>query len=479
MKLIINEWSFLIINGLISEAKYQDIIKKLKAGDEVEYTDNKGDELKFEVIFNDSGQLYLKNIDSGIYKNNYFFITVSDLITNNLSFKTINVKKNLPDNLQNESDDIKLSEILKLFPTSKWRKSSFKAIDRLLMGNEVIEMDEPDDEDEKFKNYIKVTDLNDLYEEFKSFKAGTTYRFTLSNGGTIDLNLIDNKEGSLLFEFNSLDGAAKSYYQLIDSELILDLNKKNIEQRVSSLVSDENVDSVYTIKFNKLKEGADDDGNRAYDVVTIKNIKEIDPIGKFNGDDKTDKKIPSVDELSDEEIDNMSSEDITKLVLSDPTFKDAFLKKRDLSDYFPPGTKFIGNMFKFIDLNPRGILVAKDVIKDIKTSRTSKPKTNKPNSVFTFFDFEKGTKKNYYIQLTDNSFDRDGVILDITKKYKVVAQKNTLNEKISVWLYGENFVLKVNKLYSSEINNEFRVTLIINSNKDNEYRENRTIRVLD
>ena len=465
MKLIINEWSFLIINGLISEAKYQDVIKKLKKGDEVQYSDKNGDLLNFEVIFNDSGQLYLKNLDGGVYKNNYFFITVSDLTTNNLSFKTINVKKNLPDNLQNESDDIKLSEILKLFPTSKWRKSSFKAIDRLLMGNEVIEMDEPDNEDEKFKNYIKVTDLNDLYEEFKSFKEGTTYRFTLSNGGTIDLNLIDNKEGSLLFEFNSLDGAAKSYYQLINAELILDLNKPNIEQRVSSLVSDENVDSVYTIKFNKLKEGVDKKGNRAYDVVTIKNIKEIDPIGKFNGDDKTEEEIPSVEELSDEEIDDMSSEDITNLVLSDPTFKAAFLSKPNF------WKKLVGG-------KPKGILVAKDILKNFN-SPSSSSKEDKKNSVFTFFDFEKGTKKNYYVQLTDKSFDRDGVVLDITKKYEVIAQKKTLNEKTTVWLYGENFVFKVNKLYSKEINNEFRATLIINSNKDNEYRENRTIRVLN
>jgi hypothetical protein len=465
MKLIINEWSFLIINGLISEAKYQDVIKKLKKGDEVQYSDKNGDLLNFEVIFNDNGQLYLKNLDGGVYKNNYFFITVSDLTTNNLSFKTINVKKNLPDNLQNESDDIKLSEILKLFPTSKWRKSSFKAIDRLLMGNEVIEMDKPDNEDEKFKNYIKVTDLNDLYEEFKSFKEGTTYRFTLSNGGTIDLNLIDNKEGSLLFEYNSLGGAAKSYNQLINAELILDLNKPNIEQRVSSLVSDENVDSVYTIKFNKLKEGVDKNGNRAYDVVTIKNIKEIDPIGKFNDEDKGDEEIPNIEELSDKEIDDMSSEDITKLVLSDPTFKAAFLSK--------PGfwKRLVGG-------KPKGILPAKEILKNFN-SPSSSSKEGKKNSVFTFFDFEKGTKKNYYIQLTDKSFDRDGVVLDITKKYAVVAQKQTLNEKTNVWLYGENFVFKVNKLYSSEINNEFRATLIINSNKDNEYRENRTIRVLN
>jgi hypothetical protein len=462
MKLIINEWSFLIINGLISEAKYQDVIKKIKKGDEVQYSDKNGDLLNFEVIFNDSGQLYLKNLDGGVYKNNYFFITVSDLTTNNLSFKTINVKKNLPDNLQNESDDIKLSEILKLFPTSKWRKSSFKAIDRLLMGNEVIEMDEPDNEDEKFKNYIKVTDLNDLYEEFKSFKAGTTYQFTLSNGGTIDLNLIDNKEGSLLFEYNSLGGAAKSYNQLINAELILDLNKPNIEQRVSSLVSDENVDSVYTIKFNKLKEGVDKKGNRAYDVVTIKNIKEIDPIGKFNGDEKTEEEIPSVEELSDEEIDNMSSEDITKLVLSDPTFKAAFLSKPSF------WKKLVGG-------KPKGILVAKDILKNFN-SPSSSSKEDKKDPVSNFFK----NNQEYFIQLTDKSFARGDLTLDSTKKYRVKAKRRTnIDGGLTVFLYGDGFILKVNKLEDDNVKGVFRATLMVNDADDKKYTENRTIKVTD
>jgi hypothetical protein len=462
MKLIINEWSFLIINGLISEAKYQDVIKKLKKGDEVQYSDKNGDLLNFEVIFNDSGQLYLKNLDNGVYKNNYFFITISDLTTNNLSFKTINVKKNLPVDLQNESDDIKLSEILKLFPTSKWRKSSFKAIDRLLMGNEVIEMDEPDNEDEKFKNYIKVTDLNDLYEEFKSFKEGTTYRFTLSNGGTIDLNLIDNKEGSLLFEYNSLGGAAKSYNQLINAELILDLNKPNIEQRVSSLVSDENVDSVYTIKFNKLKEGVDKKGNRAYDVVTIKNIKEIDPIGKFNGDEKTEEEIPSVEELSDEEIDDMSSEDITKLVLSDPTFKAAFLSKPSF------WKKLVGG-------KPKGILVAKDILKNFN-SPLSSSKEDKKDPVSSFFK----NNQEYFIQLTDKSFARGNLTLDSTKKYRVKAKRRTnIDGGLTVFLYGDGFILKVNKLEDDNVKGVFRATLIVNDADDKKYTENRTIKVTD
>ena len=57
------------------------------------------------------------------------------------------------------------------------------------------------------------------------------------------------------------------------------------------------------------------------------------------------------EELSDEEIDDMSSEDITKLVLSDPTFKAAFLSKPSF------WKKLVGG-------KPKGILVAKDILKN-------------------------------------------------------------------------------------------------------------------
>ena len=466
MKLIINEWTLLISNGLVSEAKYQDVIKKLKKGDKLEYTDKNGEILNFQVIFNDSGQLYLKNLDSGVYKNNYFFVTIGDLTNNNLSFKTINFAKNLPDNLKDEKDDSKkLSAILKVFPIDKWKRSSFKNLDKILMGGETIDIVKPDAEDEKFKNYIPVKDLSDFYSELRALKPGTTYKFTLSNGGEIDLNLIDNKENSLFFEYNKLVGPAKSYTELINAELILDLSKQNVQQKVSSLTDEENVDSVYTIKFNKLKGGEDKKGNRAYDVITIKNIKEIDPAGSFT--DKDEKGIDAEDEkdikdMSDKEIDDASVEDITKLVLNNPTFKAAFLSK--------PG--FWGKVF---GSKGKGILVAKDILKKFNDPEDLSSDKKDKDVVVDFFK----NNEEYFIQLMDKSFTRGELTLDITKKYKVKAKKRTnVKGGLTVFLYGDGFIFKVNTLLG-EAKNEFRSTLIIDYNTDNEYRENRTIRVLD
>ncbi len=465
MKLIINEWTLLISNGLVSEAKYQDVIKKLKKGDKLEYTDKNGEILTFEVIFNDSGQLYLKNLDNGVYKNNYFFVTVGDLTDNNLSFKTINFSKNLPDDLKNEKDDSKkLSAILKTFPIDKWKRSSFKNLDKILMGGENIDILKPEAEDEKFKNYIPVKDLGPIYDELKALKPGMTYKFTLSNGGEIDLNLIDNKDNSLFFEYNKLSGPAKSYTDLINAELILDLSKQNVQQKVSSLTDEENVDSVYTIKFNKLKGGEDKQGNRAYDVITIKNIKEIDPVGSSDKKDKEGEKEEELDikDMSDEEVDDMSVEDITSLVLNNPTFKSAFLSKPNF------WRSLVGG-------KPRGILRAKEILKKFNEPEELNSDKKEKNVVIDFFK----NNEEYFLQLLDKSFTRGELTLDITKKYKVKAKKRTnVKGGLTVFLYGDGFIFKVNSLLG-DAKNEFRATLIIDYNTDNEYRENRTIRVLD
>lgn len=466
MKIIINEWQFLISKGLITEEKYQDAIKKLNKGDKLEYTDDKGDNLTFEVIFNDSGQVYLKNLDSGVYKNNYFFITISDLSKNNLTFKTINVPKNLPDNLKNEKkDSIKLAEILKTFPVSTWKKSTFKNISKLSMDGENIDIEKPDAEDDKFKNYVKVRDINPFLDELKGMKSGNVYRFTLSNGGIIDLNLIDNKNDSLFFEYSDAKGPAKVYNELINSELMLDIDSSSVQQMVSSLTDEENVESVYNITFKKLISGDGDDNNRANKKILIKNIIGIDLISTSDKKDSKEEEPTDethIEDMSDEEIDDMTPEDITDLVLSNPTFKAAFLSK--------PGfwRKLVGG-------KPKGILAAKKILKNFNYYDNTSGDKKEKDLVIDFFK----NNQEYFIQLLDKSFTRGDVTLDITKKYKVKAKKRTnVKGGITVFLYGDGFMFKINSIYG-DTKNEFRATLIIDYNTDGEYRENRTIRVID
>lgn len=467
MKVIINEWQFLMSKGLITEEKYQDVIKKLKVGDELVYVADNGNKITFEVIFNDSGQVYLKNLDSGVYKNNYFFITISDLSKDDLTFKTINVIKNLPDNFKSETDDsIKLKEILKLFPINTWKKSTFKNISKLIMGGDDIDIEKPDAEDEKFKDYIKVKDINPFLDELRGFKSGNVYRILLSNGGTINLNLLDNKDDSLFFEYESLGGAAKSYTDLINAELMLDIDSKSVQQLVSSISKDEDVESVYNITFKKIINGQDNDSNRSYKKILIKNIIDIELVSKSDKKD-SEKEEPTgeetdIENMSDEEIDDMSPEDITSLVLNDPTFKAAFLSK--------PGfwKRLVGG-------KPKGILAAKKILKNFNEFGDKSGDGKEKDLIVDFFK----NNQEYFVQLLDKTFTRDNLILDITKKYKVKTKKRTnVDGGVTVFLYGNGFMFKINSIYG-EAKNDFRATLIINYNTDNEYRENRTIRVTD
>ena len=460
MKIIINEWQFLISKGLITEAKYQDVIKKLKVGDKVQYTDDKGVELNFEVIFNDSGQVYLKNLDNSVNKNNYFFITVSDLSKDNLSFKTINVVKNLPDNLKGETDDsVKLKELLKLFPVNTWRKSTFKNISKIDMGGDSVDIEKPDAEDEKFKDYSKVKDINPFLDELRSLKPGNIYKLVLSNGGTISLNLIDNKNNSLFFEFDSSTGPAKSYNELINSELLLDIDANSVQQMVSSNTDDENVDSVYSMNFKKIVNGSNDENNRNYKKILIKNILDID-LSSSSDKKETDKKDTEkkeIEDMTDDEIDDMTQEDITDLVLNNPTFKAAFLSK--------PGfwRRLVGG-------KDMGILAAKKILKNFNDG-DSKANGEGKN--------EWRENQTYFLQLMDKSFNMGDVSLEMTPtRYKVKAKKRTnVDGTKTVFLEGNGFKFQINKKTDSK--NQYRATLVIGANTDNEYSENRTIKVTD
>lgn len=464
MKIIINDWQYLIFEGLITEEKYQNAIKKLKVGDKIEYIDGNNDKLTFDVIFNDSGQIYLKNTDNGVYKNNYFFITISDLINNNLSFKTINTIKNLPANVKNEKDDsIKLAELLKNFPTSSWKRSTFKNISKLNMGGEDIDMEKPDAEDEKFKDYVKVSDVSPFLEELKGLKPDNTYRLTLSNGGLINLKLIDNNSDSLFFECLSLKGPAKSYTDLINAQLMLDIDAKNVQQKVSSITANENVDSVYYITFKKIIGGEGNDGNTSNKNILIKNIIDLDLVqDDGNNDDETPTEIPHIEDMSDEDIDDMSPEDITNMVLSNPVFKSAFLSK--------PGfwKRLVGG-------KPKGIIAAKSILKKFNYYDSSRGDKKEKDLVVSFFK----NNQQYLVQLMDKTFTKDDIVLDIKKTYLVKAKKRTnVKGGITVFLYGNGFMFKINSIYG-ESRDEFRATLIINYNTEDEYRENRTIKITD
>jgi hypothetical protein len=150
------------------------------------------------------------------------------------------------------------------------------------------------------------------------------------------------------------------------------------------------------------------------------------------------------------------------MVLNNPTFKAAFLSK--------PGfwKRLVGG-------KPKGILAAKSILKKFNFYDNTRGDKKEKDLVVDFFK----NNEEYFIQLLDKSFTRDDITLDITEKYEVKAKKRTnVKGGITVFLYGDGFMFKINTIYGDS-RDEFRATLIIDYNTDNEYRENRTIRVID
>jgi hypothetical protein len=220
---------------------------------------------------------------------------------------------------------------------------------------------------------------------------------------------------------------------------------------------------MYTFKFKKLKGGTDKSGNRKYDTITIKNIVDIDPVGGFNKEDKEEETKKDDNDLSDKNIDKMAPEDITQLILSDPTFKAAFLKKPTFWD-------------AILKRNPKGILAAKKILRNIGSSSSAKSdKDDKETEVTSLFK----NNQEYILRLSDKSFIKDDVNIDIQKSYTVKAKKRTNTRgDITVFLYGNGFVVKVIKL-NNKSNNEFSGEIIINFKKENEYRERRVFKITD
>jgi hypothetical protein len=160
----------------------------------------------------------------------------------------------------------------------------------------------------------------------------------------------------------------------------------------------------------------------------------------------------------------MSAEDITNLVLSNPTFKAAFLKKPSFWD-------------GVLKRNPKGILAAKSILKKIGANIPSakSDKDKKETEVTGFFK----NNEEYFFQLSDKSFVKDEVNIDISKKYRVKAKKRTnVNGDITVFLNGKGYIIKILSIYG-ENKNQFTGDIILNFGEENEYREKRVFKITD
>lgn len=450
MKIYINEIQLNILHSLLTEAKYQDIIKTVKPGDELKIIDKTNNELLFKVLLNDNGQIYLKSLTNGsVYVNDFFFMDLGALNKDMLSLKRINT----PAELRTEKDDLKrLKQVKNKYPVNTWKSITFKTINQMYIADEDIDLDkEETKQKDELKNYTQVTDineLNDLLTDFNSFKEGSKYTFYLVDGGSILTNLFTNQGGSLTFDVlpQGLLDSAKNYKDLEDAQIRLDVNTKNIKK--FEFYDDETDESkiYYNITFKSLLGG---EGKKSEKLVTVKYIKDI--ILKTNQNQK-----PKKPKNKKPNIDDMDVVDITNLVLNDPTLQKAFNHKSIFD-------KLLGSKGK-------GINVAKKILNKFYDSIYS---NNGMSSNMEELSNKFKTGQLYEIKLQDKSFKHGDVEIDMVKNYTLKAFKQTTTTGKSVpFLKGDGYVVKINKKIGDS--NDYRVTIIVNS--DN-YEQNRTMKI--
>lgn len=454
MKIFVNEIQLDILYNLLTEARYQDEVKKVKPGDELKVVDKNGNELLFSILSNDNGQLILKSLMKGsIYINDFFFMDLGALNKDSITMKRVNT----PADLRSEKDDSKrLKEVLKKFPIQTWKQVTFKTVNELYLDGVDIDIDKTETKQkETLKNYEPVTDageINDLLTDFNSFKEGSKYNFYLMDGGSIWTDLITNQGGSLTFEVmpQGLMGSAANYRDLVDAQIRLDINANNIKKFEYYNDKTDEYMVYYNITFKSLLGG---EGKGSEKAITVKYIKDINmvisPKKKKNKGNK-EKNKPN--------IDNMGVVDITNLVINDPTLQKAFYKKPN----------FLQRLFGG---KGKGILAAKKILKKYFYRRYS----NTPEGIKELLD-SFISNQQYNIKIKDKSFKHAGVEIDMAKTYILKAFKQkTTNQIQRPFLRGDGYVVKINsKIDDSNDSHDYRVTIIVNS--DN-YQENRTMTI--
>lgn len=452
MKIFINEIQLDILYNLLTEEKYDSVAKSVKPGDELKIVDKNNNEILFSVILNDAGRLYLKSaIKNNIYSNDFFFKDLSDIDNNSMELKRVNT----PSEFRNIDDDSeRLKKVLKKYPIDTWKKFTFKTIKQLYLNDIDIDINDRQAQQQAqqpqgvkdVKNYTAVTDpgeLGDLISDFNAFKEGSDYNFHLIDGGEIKTNLFDNKGGSLNFKVLSLDGSASRYIDLENADIRLDVNANNIKKFEYYDKDTDETSTYYNITFKSVLGGS---GPGSQKKVTVKYISDINVKTK-----------PPKKEKNKPNIDDMSVEDITNLVINDATLQQAFYKK--------PG--FLQSL---IGGKPKGILAAKKILRKYFDSTYSDTSTTK--GIKQLSDKFK-TGQLYEIKLQDNSFNYSGVNIDMLETYILKAFKQTTTSgQPRPFLKGEGYVVKINSKIGDT--NDYRVTIIVDS--DN-YEENRTMRI--
>jgi hypothetical protein len=339
-KLVITEEQF---NRLISESDMTKVINNIRTGDLIKLTDKSGNLLTFEVIDAFSGKVIMVNKDTGVYKNQIFFFSYTDLQGGDLNYKYINKK---------DVKDVKdLKSLAKSIPS--WNSSKFKDISNFEVEGKdgdihlnpdtgKIEHDY-DDDTEKDVDKKPETPTEDLTQEILSMKEDAEYEFILSDESIITLDVVGRGPSTVAFEIKTVEGnEAERYKELIGDELEFDGSKNNLNLK-------DDKEYIFDIKLKrylggeeieKKKPTSDYDYDPNFDSDDIeagnKNIKtkseDVIIHGIVDINFKKPEKAKGKEDVGDEEeLSSLSDDEIKQIIddltLNNPNMRNAIWKR--------------------------------------------------------------------------------------------------------------------------------------------------------
>lgn len=226
-KLIITENQLDSLKIAITEGKYAQVIPKISKGNYLQIVTNNNDILHFLVSTSVSGQLYLDNVNKGVYKNEIWFISAASLTDDDLTYNYIN----------------KVKQPHLITAPHTWPKRSLNNIKELNVldaGGKVInrvDIEKP----------LGQNDLSALIEEYLGMQPNEQWKWSFDDQSYMDVQ-ISNVEGkSIAFEIIKTSGAKASRYDsIIGRDLEFEVNDSNINLRPS----DENYQYEWDIIIN-------------------------------------------------------------------------------------------------------------------------------------------------------------------------------------------------------------------------------------
>lgn len=287
-----------------------------------------------------------------------------------------------------------INKIINQKPISDWDNFTFKDLKGIQIDGNDIDLEFDD----------SVTEKTNIIDSIKDILNDGDIMFKLPNG-EISFSVKEKKGKKYLLSISDYSGDGAEYVQKLgrydtdkEYKLTLNIDEKNINIKKGK-------DDNYIIDVNINKNELGKIGKT--ENIIIKNVNDFLPYSTSD-DNKEEKETDEKEEIS---FDDLSKEEIAKIIANDETLKQAFFQKPNF-------------LRKILNGEPRGILPAKRILSKYFSNKGE----NNGKNIFK-------KDSEYYFEILDESINYDGLKLNNNKEYMVkVVKISTTSHKGVIFL---------------------------------------------